>query len=184
MASRVRVYLGCSLDGFIAGPDGSLDFLHEHGIEAGDDAPPSGIDFDTFMADVGALLMGRTTHDVVAGFGGTWPYGKRPVLVATHRPLSPGAPTVRVVSGPIQELITQARQAAGQGDVYLDGGDLVRQALQAGLVDELILTLLPVILGGEGTRLFADLTRTVPLEFTSHQDFGQGMVQLVARPRL
>ena len=183
MGSRVRVYLGCSLDGFIAGPNDDISFLHEYGVEAADDAPPSGLDFDGFMADVGALLMGRKTYEVAAGFGGPWPYGEHPVLVATHRDLTPKVPTVRAVQGSIAELVEQAREAADGKDIYLDGGDLVRQALDACLVDELCLTMLPVILGGEGVRLFDGLLRTTPLELVSHHDFGQGMVQITARPR-
>lgn len=183
MAGRVRVYLGCSLDGFIAGPNDDLSFLHEYGVEAADDAPPSGLDFDGFMANIGALLMGRKTFEVASGFSGPWPYGDCPVLVATHRELSTDVPTVRAVEGSIVELITQAREAAGGKDVYLDGGDLVRQGLEAGLVDELCLTFLPVILGGRGVRLFDGLLRTTPLELVSHHDFGQGMVQITARPK-
>jgi len=178
--SRVRVYMACSLDGFIAGPDDDLSFLHA--AEPESEAAPSGaLEFADFMSQVGALLMGRRTHDVVAGLG-VWSYGDTPVLVATHRALEPAAPTVRAVSGDIGSLIAQARDAAGDRDVYLDGGDLIRQALDAGLVDELCITFVPILLGGGGIRLFDGLAASTRLELVGHHRLGS-MVQITARPR-
>ena len=180
-SSRVRVYMGCSLDGFIAGPDDDLGFLGEPAPETAEATEPSGgLGFDAFMEQVGAMLMGRRTHDVVAGMG-VWVYGDTPVLVATHRELAPAADTVRAVSGSIGSLIGQAKEVAGARDVYLDGGDLVRQGLDAGLVDELCITYVPVLLGGEGTRLFDDLTRQTKMEFVEHQRMGH-LLQVTARP--
>lgn len=178
-SSRVRVYLGSSLDGFIAGPDDDLSFLDE-AAEA-PLAPSEALSFEGLMREVGAMLMGRRTHDVVAAMG-AWPYGDTPVLVATRRSLDPAAPSVRAVHGPIASLIEQAKEAAGDGDVYLDGGDLVRQGLDAGLVDELCITYVPILLGGEGVRLFDDLTRRTKLTFVAHHRMG-AMLQVTARTR-
>jgi dihydrofolate reductase len=177
-APRVRVYLGCSLDGYIAGPDDDLSWLQPPDDPTAPPADPASLGFEAFLDQVGALLMGRRTHDVVAGFG-HWPYGDRPVLVATHRPLTPAAPTVRVVSGDIDALIDQGLAAAGGRDLYVDGGDLVRQALRAERVDTLTLSVLPILLGG-GVRLFdGDLPRQA-LRFTGHHDLGHGIVQITA----
>jgi dihydrofolate reductase len=179
---RVRVYVAMSLDGYIAGPDDDLSWLPEVD-ETQSDAGAVG--FEQFIADVGALLMGRRTFDVVMSFDADWPYGDRPVLVATHRPLDPpGLPGkhVRAASGDIVELIASAREAAGGKDVYLDGGILVGQALDANLVDELILTVVPVVLGG-GAPLFAGVTQQSDFEFTGTHRYGGGLVQLHARPR-
>jgi dihydrofolate reductase len=188
---EVRVYIACSLDGFIAGPNDDLSWLPGADPEASgdpptDDAPATGGDdgavgFEDFLGEVGALLMGRRTYDMVAGFGGAWPYGERPVLVATHRPLDPPRPEVRAVEGEIATLVAAAREAAGGKDVYLDGGHLARQALDAGLVDDLILTLVPVVLGA-GHPLFAGVRQRHTLEFVAQHDFGGGMVQLHYRP--
>ena len=134
------------------------------------------------MTDVGAMLMGRRTYDVVASMDIPWPYGDTPVLVATHRPLTDPPASVRAISGDIDTLVRAAQACAGEKDVYLDGGALVRSALEAGLVDELTLTMLPVVLG-EGVRLFDGLSAPLSLEFTGHHDAGLGMVQLNARPR-
>lgn len=178
MQGRVRVYLGCSLDGFIAGPDDDLSWLAPP--EGEHPAPdPAGITFEGFLAGVGAMIMGRRTHDVIAGFDG-WHYGDIPVLVPTHRPLTPAAPTVQAVCGPIEQLVAQARAIAKDRDVYLDGGDVVRQALDAGLVDELVLTFVPKLIG-QGVRLFDGLLHRRSLVFEAHRDFGPGMVQVVAR---
>lgn len=177
---RVRVYLGCSLDGCIAGPEHDLSFLMEHAPAEGEAKASAGVSFEQFMADVGALLMGRRTYQVPLDYD-AWHYGDRPVLVATHHDLPPAPQGGRAyaVQGPIEELVAQALEAAGGKDVYLDGGDLVRQGLDAGLVDELILTLLPVVLG-RGIRLWDGLQRRHDLRFDPPVDHGAGMLQLRA----
>lgn len=177
----LRVYIACSLDGFIAGAGDDLSWLPQGGGGAGD-RETGALGFAEFMSAVGALLMGRRTYDVVAGFGGEWPYGEVPVLVATHRPLEAVAPTVRGVSGDIAQVVEAARREAGDRDVYLDGGALIRQALDAGLVDDLVVTMVPVILG-EGHALFAGTAKRHQLELLGHYSFGSGMVQLHLRPR-
>jgi dihydrofolate reductase len=187
--ARVRVYIASSFDGFIAGANDDLSWLPgaDPNAPATNDAPPpqsapGSVAYADFIAGVGALLMGRRTFDVVLGFGGDWPYGERPVLVATHRPLTPGIPHVEPVTGTIEELIALAKRRAGSSDVYLDGGNLIRQALGAGLVDDLIVTLVPELLG-QGHPLFAGLARRCSLEFTGCYPFGAGMLQIHARPK-
>lgn len=179
-SSRVRVYMGCSFDGFIAGPDHEISWLNESYAAAGDLEPgPEGLGFEQFMGQIGAMLMGRSTYGVVEKFG-QWHYGETPVLVATHRPLEPLADTVQTAAGPIEELVDRAKAMAGDRDVYLDGGDLVRQALDAGLVDEITATLLPVLVG-RGIRLFDDLASTTQLQFVSHSAREGGFLQVTAR---
>lgn len=176
--SRVRVYLGCSLDGCIAGPNHDLSFLHEHSPEK--DAG-GGLEFDAFLADIGALLMGRRTYQVPVDYD-AWFYGDRPVLVASHHPIPPAPKggNARAVQGPIAELVAEAKRAANGKDVYLDGGDLVRQGLDAGLVDELTLTFLPVVLG-RGIRLWDGLEKRNDLVFEPPVKHGGRMVQITAR---
>lgn len=179
MPARVRVYIATSLDGFIAGPHDELDWLPAPSPDT--PLPPGAVGFEAFMAEIGAMVMGRRTYDVVRGLSADWFYGALPVLVPTHRPLDAAPLGVRAVSGPIGAVLDQALAAAGGKDVYIDGGQTIRAALDIGRVDELILTVIPVLLG-QGLPLFAGLQRRHALEQVSHQDFGGGAVQLRYRP--
>jgi dihydrofolate reductase len=174
--ARTLVFIATSLDGFIAGPNDELDWLSGDGSGETEDT------FTPFLAGIGALLMGRRTFDVVAGFSGPWPYGSTPVLVATGKPLASAQPTVRPVTGDIDALIAEAKRVAGDRDVYLDGGALIRSAFDARLVDELTVTVAPTTLGA-GVPLFAGTAARHPLELLSTRALGGGMVQMRYRPR-
>jgi dihydrofolate reductase len=170
--SRVCVFLACSVDGFIAGPNDEIDWLTEP-----EGAPDT---FTPFLATVGALLMGRRTFDVASGFDVPWPYGEIPVLVATNRPLDSQLPSVRSVHGAIEALVEDAKATAGQANVYIDGGQLIRTALDAGLVDEPTITMMPTILG-HGIPLFAGCERRRSLELLSQRPLGGGLLELKYR---
>jgi dihydrofolate reductase len=174
MSGRVRVFIASSLDGFIAGEHDDLSWLPGPSGEPSEDHG-----YTAFMADVGALLMGRRTYEVVRSFG-AWPYSK-PVLVASHRDLPDPPADVRAIRGSISELIAQARAAADGGDVYLDGGELIRQALDAGLLDELIVTIVPFVLG-RGVPLFAGVAQRHALRLEASHAFASGLVQLIYTP--
>jgi dihydrofolate reductase len=181
--ARVRVYMACSFDGFIAGPDHDISWLHQdHSHEGELPKDPDALEFDVFLSQVGAMLMGRATYEVVAPMAavGPWSYGELPILVATRRPLTPVVSTISAAQGTIEELIEQAKALAGDKDVYLDGGDLVRQALDAGLVDELTITFVPILLG-QGIRLFEGLHTPRALQFSARRAFGGGMLQVSAK---
>jgi dihydrofolate reductase len=165
----VRVFVAASLDGFIAGPDDDLSWLPES-------VPDEDYGYGELMATTGAILMGRSTYRVVESFDGPWPYGDTPVFVATTRPLEPAAPTVRALRGTAEELLADVR-AVTAGNVYVDGGSLIRQFLDAGLVDELTVTVIPVVLGA-GAPLFAGAARRHDLDLQSSRTFPGGIVQL------
>jgi dihydrofolate reductase len=167
--SRVCVFIATSLDGFIAGPNDEIDWLT--GREGVQDT------FTPFLEEIGALLMGRRSYDVVSGFEGDWPYGETPVLVATTRPLEPRTDSVRAVDGSIVEMVDLARAAAGARDVYIDGGALIRSAVDAKLVDEMTVTVIPILLGA-GVPLFAGLTNRHPLHLLGSREIGGGLVEL------
>lgn len=179
MAGRVRVYIATSLDGFLAGPNDELDWLPPPSPAAV--LPPGALAFDDFFREIGAMVMGRRTYDVVSQMGGDWFYGDTPVLVPTHRPLTPVRPSVQAVSGPISDLLDQALALAQGRDVYLDGGETIRAALEADRVDALVVTVLPILLG-QGKSLFAGLSVRVPLQIAAHVDYGGGMIQLHLHP--
>lgn len=158
-----------SLDGFIAGPGDDLSWLP---------TPLPGEDYGyaAHMEQTAAILMGRGTYDVAAAFD-PWPYGDTPVFVATSRPLVPVAPTVHAVSGDPLDLVAAVQAQVGDGGIYLDGGALIRAVLDAGVVDELTISVVPVILGA-GTPLFAGARRRHELELLSAESFDDGLVQL------
>jgi dihydrofolate reductase len=171
--SRSRVFIASSLDGYIAGPNDELDWLpNGEGMED---------TFTPFFAQVGAMLMGRRTYEVVRAFDSPWPYGETPVLVATSRPLSSDQPSVRAVSGSIDEMVATAKKSAAGRDVYIDGGELIRSALDAGLVDEMVVSLIPVVLGA-GKPLFAGTSKRCRLELLGSRPIGLGIVELRYRP--
>jgi dihydrofolate reductase len=171
----VRVFIATSLDGFIAGPGDDLSWLPEGG---GEDHG-----YDDFMAEIGAVLMGRTTYDVVLGMPSPWPFGDTPVFIATSRPLEPVVPTVRAVAGQPEQMLAAVRDVVADGGIYADGGVLIRQFLAAGLIDDLTVTIVPVILGA-GTPLFAGLPERHRLTLTGSQAYGSGLVTLKYLPAL
>ena len=167
---KVRVFIACSLDGFIAGPNDELDWLE--GPDGAEDT------FTPFFKGIGAMLMGRRTYDVVSSFEGDWPYGDTPIIVATNRPLQMAKPSVLGYQGTIEELVAKAKTMSEGGDVYVDGGNLIRQVLDAGLVDDITLTRIPIVLG-DGIPLFLGAKQMHPLELCSQRAIGGGMVELV-----
>ena len=169
MARVIRVFIATSRDGFIAGVDDDLSWLPDG--HAGED-----YGYEQFMAGVGAILMGRRTYNVVEGFGTGWPYGDTPVLVATTRPLDPVEPSVRAVSGTPETMLAEAREVAGRRDVYADGGQLIRQLLDAGLIDEFIVTVIPVDLG-DGIPLLARADQRDRLSLEASRAFPSGVEQ-------
>ncbi len=167
------MFIASSLDGFIAGPDDELDWL-DLDAEIEDTFTP-------FFADVGAMLMGRRTYDVARSFDVPWPYGDTPVLVATRRPIDDDIATVRSVTGEIGDMVSEAKRVAGDRDVYLDGGELIRSALEADLIDEMTITLIPTVLGA-GRPLFAGVGDRHELSLVRSREIGGGLVELVYRP--
>lgn len=172
MRTEIHVFIATSLEGFIARPDGSLDWLMQAQAAA-----PEGEDFGyaDFMRDIDALVMGRKTFETVLGFD-PWPYGQRPVWVMSRQPALhiPEAlkPTVRhsraCPVGLLQELASK-----GIRRVYLDGGELIQAFMVEDLVDQLTVTTVPVLLG-QGRSLWGPLPgdRALALVASRHWDCG------------
>ncbi len=180
---RVRVYIACSVDGFIAAEDGDLSWLPGGvgGPSVDPDAPtdPGALHYEDFIKDVGVLLMGRGCFDTVAAME-AWPYAC-PVLVATHRALDGLPEGVRGIHGAPHELLREAHAVARGKDIYLDGGQMIGQFLDSGLIDELVVTQIPVVLGA-GRPLFANLQRRHRLQLVGHHRYFGSMLQLHFRP--
>ena len=172
-----------SLDGYITGPnDGPGNGLGDGGerlhywvfggpwsYEAEPSGEATGADkeyLDGAMARVGAVVVGRGMYEAAEAWGGQNPFGV-PLFVVTHRPEeAPSEDGFAFVDG-LDEAVADARQAAGDKDISVGGGaDVIRQALRAGYVDELAISIAPVILGG-GKRLFDGFEQTLNLEHTA-----------------
>ena len=171
-APQISVYIAHSLDGYIADADGSLDWLF---VAAG--AEDYG--FEEFMAGIDGLAMGRGTWDFIADEPDQ-PFAGRPVYVFTSREALP-RDGVQFWSRAPHEAVDEW-EAAGLTHVYLDGGRLISDFLAAGLVDDLALTVIPLLLGS-GRRLFHAVPRSTPLELTDTTPHPNGVVQLRYRVR-
>ncbi|ROR83578.1 Dihydrofolate reductase [Plantibacter flavus] len=174
---RGCVFIGVSLDGFIAKPDGDLGWLTEleprdHAADAPGQHPA--LDWDSFFPTIDTLVMGRTTYDTVLGFG-EWPFeGKRVVVLSTT--LEAGDDRI-TVAGSLDETVTLLDEA-GAGRVYIDGGRTIQAFLGAGLVDEITVSVAPVLIGS-GARLFGDLAADVRLRLRgTHATPEDGLVRI------
>lgn len=162
------VFVGTSLDGFIARTNGDLDFLEAGGGE------PHG--YDEFMATVDALVIGRKTYETVLSFG-NWAYGKKPVFVLSTRPIAPAprGAVVEQMSGAPADILSRLA-ARGIQHVYVDGGVTIQGFLRAGLITRLIITRVPVLIG-TGISLFGALDRDIGLRHVATRQYPGGLVQ-------
>ena len=165
---KVSVFLGISLDGYIAGADNDLSWLSV--VETD---PPEDTGYNALMADIDVMVMGRNTYETVLTFG-FWPYEGKQVVVLTSRPLSPLHGETSF-NGSLRDLLAEL-VGRGLKHVYLDGGNVVRQGLQQQLVDELTLSWVPVTIG-KGVRLFDGDMSMSQWKLASHQAFPSGLLQ-------
>jgi dihydrofolate reductase len=165
---KASVFVGVSLDGFLARADGSFDFLSPSGDE------PHG--YDEFMATVDALVIGRKTFETVLSFN-VWPYGERPVFVLSTRPLAPTPPgaVVERLSGDPADIVSQC-SARGLRHIYVDGGITIQRFLAVGCIQRLIITRVPVLIG-TGISLFGALRRDIVLRHVATRQYASGLVQ-------
>ncbi len=173
MTTKCSVFIATSLDGFISRPDGSIDWLNaaNEAVSPGEDCG-----FGDFMANVDTLVMGWNTFEQVLSFG-EWPYGATPVTVLSHQGLPEEANLPRTVSASREEptdLVTRLSNE-GRRHIYVDGGLTVQGFFAAGLIDELTITVIPVLLG-EGKPLFGPLPHDVHLAHVSTLTYDFGFV--------
>jgi dihydrofolate reductase len=160
------VFVGVSVDGFIARQDGSLDWLPADAEEHG---------YTDFIATVDAIVMGRGTFDTVLTFG-SWPFDK-PVIVLTTRPIGVQLPknaNVEIMAGDPRDIVDQLA-ARGMKHLYIDGGVTIQRFLNAGLIDRMTITRVPVVIGG-GIPLFGPMQRDIRLEHLGTRSYPSGLV--------
>ena len=163
------VFIGISVDGFIARPNGELDFLPEGGGE------PHG--YNEFIASVDAIVIGRATFEKVLTLG-PWHYGSKRVVILSSRPVDLSAVrrgVVEQMGGPPAEIVSKLA-ASGARHLYVDGGITIQRFLRAGLIQRLIITRVPVLIG-EGIPLFGSLPQDIPLRHVTTRHYPSGLVQ-------
>ena len=165
---RASVFIGTSLDGFIARTNGDLDFLPPDGGEAHG--------YNEFIASVDAIVIGRNTFETVLTLG-PWPYGDKRVVILSSRPLdlSPArGGVVEQMAGTPAEIISRLA-ASGANHAYIDGGITIQRFLRAGLIQRLIITRVPVLIG-DGIPLFGSLPRDIRLRHIMTKHYPSGLV--------
>ncbi len=188
---KYLVYIAVSLDGFIARLDGSLDWLEGSGdgdtsgdeSSVGDqlesEAAAEDYGFGEVMGTIDTMVMGRATYEFVAGTG-HWPYEGKRIVVLSSTLTDDDVP--EHLRGKVEILAMEPRELGaklaveGSEVVYVDGGVTIQRFLRAGLIDELILTRVPILLGS-GIPLFGELDHDVRLKHRRSQAFENGMVQ-------
>jgi dihydrofolate reductase len=165
---KISVFVGTSLDGFIARPNGDLDFLPPGGGE------PHG--YDEFIASVDAIVIGRKTFEAVLTMK-PWPYGNKRVVVLSSRRVDFSA----VVGGVVEQMagvpaeIVSKLAATGAKHLYIDGGITIQRFLRAGLIQRLTITRVPVLVG-EGIPLFGSLPHDIRLRHIATKQYPSGLV--------
>lgn len=175
-ATTAHVFIATSLDGYIARPDGDIDWLLQR------DDPNEDHGYSDFIADKDMIVMGRGSYEKVLTFD-TWPYD-RPVLVLSSQLAN--APVPDALKGKVRFsgwTPAQAMDALASENVrrvYVDGGRLVQSFLRDGLIDDMVITAVPVLIG-TGRPLFGALSRDVDLKLVSSRSFPSGLVQSTYR---
>jgi dihydrofolate reductase len=166
---KASVFIGTSVDGFIARADGGLDWLPADGGE------PHG--YTEFIHSVDAIVIGRKTFETVLAFD-SWPYGDKRVVVLSSSPVDFSG----VVGGVVEQLggepadVVAQLDATGVRHAYVDGGITVQRFLRAGLIQRLIITRVPVLIG-DGIPLFGTLPHDVRLRHVATRHYPSGLVQ-------
>lgn len=167
---KVSVFVGASVDGFIARTNGALDWLPE-------DAEPHG--YEEFIASIDTIVIGRKTFETVLTFG-VWPYEQKRVVVLSSRPLDLSEALAR--GGVVEQMggspaeICSSLAARGAQHIYVDGGITIQRFLRAGLIERLIVTRVPVLIG-EGIPLFGSLAQDIRLRHVATRSYPSGLVQ-------
>jgi dihydrofolate reductase len=170
---KASVYIATSLDGYIARENGDIDWLPGGDSEGSDED----YGFQEFMDSIDVLVMGRNTYEMVLSFG-KWPYGNKPVVVLSSKPVQIPrdiAETVESKSCSPTELVKQLSER-GAKHLYIDGGKTIQSFLNAGLIQQLIITRVPVLIGS-GISLFGPLNKDVKLRHIETRSFARDLVQ-------
>ena len=168
---KTSVFVGVSVDGFLARANGALDFLDAGGSE------PHG--YEEFIASVDTIVIGRKTFEIVMGFD-AWPYGERRVVILSSQPVDLAAASAR--GGRVEHMsglpadIASRLSTTGARHVYVDGGVTIQGFLRARLIDRMVITRIPVLIG-QGIPLFGSLPADIRLRHIATRSYPSGLVQ-------
>lgn len=167
MNLQCSVFIGSSADGFIARKDGRIDWLPP--VD-----PANDLGFNEFFDSCDFLVMGRNTYETVRAMS-EWPYGKKQIIVLSHHelPVADALKTRIEVMCETPERIVKILEARGAKRVYVDGGRTIQSFLDAGLIDDLTITTVPVLIG-EGIPLFGPIRRDIKLMLLRSENFAEG----------
>lgn len=174
MDTQCSVFIATSIDGFIARMDGDIEWLHRPEYEC---PALNGLSYDDFMSTVDALVMGRKTLDKVLSFP-EWPYANKPVVVLSHGQMTLPQTLngkVEVLAGDPALIVAQLA-ARGLRHLYIDGGQTIQAFLAAGLINQIVITRIPVLLG-KGIPLFSQLGDEQALRLIDSSVSDNGFVQ-------
>lgn len=172
MNNKNIVYLACSIDGYIAGVNGDLDWLN-----ATPNPDNNDMGFFKLMDEIDALVMGRTTFEMVSNFDGLWPYSKHVFVLSNTLTSIPEKfqDKASLLKGSTKEILNSIHKA-GYHCLYIDGGLTVQNFLADDLIDELIITRIPIVLG-DGVLLFGKLENRLAFNHTKTEVFLDQLVQ-------
>lgn len=171
---KLSVFCGVSVDGFLARPNHALDFLDAGGQESHG--------FEEFYKSVDVLVIGRRTFEVVVTFG-SWPYGKKPVIVLSSHPLDFSKVKGGIVEQMTGEPVEIVKQIKSRGfeHAYIDGGITIQKFLASGCIDRLVITRVPVLIGA-GIPLFGAVPHDIRLRHVATRCYKGGLVQSEYEP--
>lgn len=167
-----KVFIATSIDGFIADKNGGIDWLHNI-------PNPENLDmgYNNFMKGIDAIVMGKNTFETVCGLDIDWPYAVPVFVLSNSLQNIPEKfkDKAKLVKGDLTEIIAQIN-ASGYQNLYIDGGKTIQSFLNQNLINEITITLIPILLG-EGIPLFSKLKNKLNLECTKTTLFTNKIVQ-------
>lgn len=171
---KCSVYIATSVDGFIAKPDGDIEWLHRPEYSA---AGMKGLSYNDFIKSIDAIVMGRHSFEKVLSFD-SWPYGDMQVIVLSSKELEIPENLKEIVrreSGEPEQIVSRL-EAEGKKHLYIDGGVTIQRFLDAKMIHELTITKIPILLGS-GIPLFVSGGVEQPLELIESFESDNGFVQ-------
>jgi len=171
--SRIQLFIAASIDGYIAREDHSIDWLDEM-----DDPDNGDYGYAHFIAGIDTVIMGRKTYDLVLGFDVDWPYADlKCLVVSSDQELSPTTPQTKVINILNEDTIQSIRAGSSKNIWLVGGGNLVSQFMHHEAIDDILLSVIPIVLGS-GIPLFPGRSKETKFELINSRSYSTGAVML------